>query len=320
LPTPSFADDLKRFGPRPPAGPPLSLRQARRYCRRLACRHYENFTVASHLLPRSLRQHFCNIYAYCRWADDLADEVHNPQQSLALLAWWENQLRQCYAGKVSHPVFMALAQTIETFQIPLDPFVDLLSAFRQDQRTVRYETFNELLNYCKYSANPVGRLVLYLGQCHTPERVRLADSICTGLQLANFCQDVARDWDRGRIYLPQVDCRRFGCDEAMFQSRFATQECQTGFQRLMTVYVDHADGWLRGGLPLVGLLPRELRMAVMLFVHGGLAILQEIRHQDYNVWAGRPVVSKIKKLQLLATCWWQLRRGTLLRSGVRSKP
>ena len=180
-------------------------------------RHYENFTVASRLLPRRLRQHVCNIYAYCRWADDLADEIGDPQRSLALLDWWETQLRDCYDGRAAHPVFIALSETIRKFDIPAEPFLDLLVAFRQDQRVTRYETIDQVLEYCRCSANPVGRLVLYLGRCHTPERARLSDSICTGLQLANFCQDVARDWDRGRIYLPQADCRRFGYDEAVFR-------------------------------------------------------------------------------------------------------
>ncbi len=205
----SRASDLDRYGPQTTSGP-LSLRQSRRYCRRLASRHYENFTVASRLLPRGLRQHFCNVYAYCRWADDLADELGDPEQSLAALDWWESQLRRCYQGQAEHPVFVALAETIHRFDIPIEPFVDLLTAFRQDQRVTRYETVERVLEYCRYSANPVGRLVLYVGQCHTSDRLPLSDAICTGLQLANFCQDVASDWDRGRVYLPETACRRFG--------------------------------------------------------------------------------------------------------------
>ena len=232
-----FADELARYGPEAPQSKRPSRGRGRRYCRRLAKRHYENFTVANWLLPRGLRQHFCNVYAYCRWADDLADETGDPRRSLDLLDWWEGQLHKCYAGQSHHPVFVALADTIRKFEIPSEPFVDLLVAFRQDQRVTRYENFDQLLEYCRYSANPVGRLVLYLGQCHTPERVRLADSICTGLQLANFWQDVARDWDRGRIYLPQADCRRFGYDE----SDFARRQCNGAFRRLLAAQVDQAE-------------------------------------------------------------------------------
>jgi squalene synthase HpnC len=302
-----FAADLELYGPEAAQFKRLSPRQSRRYCRRLAKRHYENFTVASRLLPRRLRQHFCNVYAYCRWADDLADETGDPARGLALLGWWERQLRECYAGKAVHPVFVALAPTIRQFEIPVEPFVDLLVAFRQDQQVTRYETFDQLLEYCRWSANPVGRLVLFLGRCYTPQRARLANSICTGLQLANFWQDVARDWDRGRVYLPQVDCRRFGYSEA----DFARRECNPAFRRLLAAHVQEAEGWLRRGLPLVGLMPPELQLGVGLFAHGGLAILEAIRRQDYDVWTRRPVLSKTRKLRILARCWWRIQRGTL---------
>ena len=306
MPTAPFVEELQLYGPQAAQRPQLSLRRSRRYCRRLARRHYENFTVASRLLPGRLRQHFYNIYAYCRWADDLADETGDPRQSLALLAWWESQLHECYQGRTSHPVFVALADTIRRFEIPADPFVDLLVAFRQDQRVTRYETFDQLLNYCRYSANPVGRLVLYLGECHTPQRARLADSISTGLQLANFCQDVARDWDRGRIYLPLAHCRRFEYDEA----DFARREANDNFRRFLAAEVDEAEGFLRRGLTLVELVPDELRLDVALFIEGGLAVLEAIRRQQYDVWSSRPTVGKMKKLQLALRCWWQLRRGT----------
>lgn len=302
-----LAADLELYGPQAPSPRRLSSRQSRRYCWRLARRHYENFTAVSWLLPKRLRQHFCNVYAYCRWADDLADETGDPGQSLNLLGWWERELRDCYSGKAAHPVFVALAETVRQFEIPIEPFLDLLVAFRQDQRVTRYETFDQLLDYCRYSANPVGRLVLYLGRCCTPQRVRLADSICTGLQLANFWQDVARDWDRGRVYLPQADCRRFGYDE----SHFARRECNQAFRRLLAAQVDQAEGWLRQGLPLVGMMPPELQLQVALFGHGGLAILDAIRRQDYDVWTRRPVVSRMRKLRILASCWWRLERGVL---------
>jgi squalene synthase HpnC len=301
-----FANDLARYGPQAAPTAPLSLRQSRRYCRRLAGRHYENFTVASRLLlPRQLRQHVCNVYAYCRWADDLADQIGDAKQSLELLDWWQRQLLDCYAGRATHPVFIALGETIGRFNIPREPFLDLLVAFRQDQRVTRYETSEQVLEYCRYSANPVGRLVLYLGQCHTPERVRLSDSICTGLQLANFCQDVARDWDRGRIYLPQTACRRFGYD----QSGFAQREPNDAFRQLLAAQVQQAEGWLRRGLPLAAGMPPGLRLPVVLFVEGGLATLEAIRRQKYDVWTRRPTVSHGKKLRLLIRGWWKLRFG-----------
>jgi squalene synthase HpnC len=297
-----FLHDLDRFGPAA-TSPPLTLDESRRYCRRLAERHYENFTVASRLLPRRLRQHVCNIYAYCRWADDLADETGDPNRSLALLDWWEKLLRQCYLGETTHPVFIALAETVREFDIPVEPFLDLLVAFRQDQRVTRYKTLDELLEYCRYSANPVGRMVLYLGQCQTPERARLSDSICTGLQLANFWQDVARDWDRGRVYLPQADCRQFGYDEA----HFARRECNAAFRQLLAVRVADAESRLRAGLPLAMEMPNGLRLPVALFAAGGLATLEAIRRQQFDVWTRRPTVSQSQKLRLLLGCWWNLR-------------
>jgi len=304
----SLRTDLELYGPSAPEPNRLSPARSRRYCRRLARRHYENFTVASRLAPRRLRQHISNVYAYCRWADDLADETGDPKGNLELLDWWQRQLADCYQGRASHPVFIALADTIRQFDIPPDPFADLLVAFRQDQRVTRYETLDQLLEYCRYSANPVGRLVLYLGRCHDPRRAQLADLISTGLQLANFWQDVAGDWDRGRIYLPQVHLRRFGYDESMF----ARRQANDAFRRLLAAEVAETEGWLRRGLPLVDLVPHDLQLEVALFVHGGLAILEAIRRQDYDVWSSRPTLSRLDKLRLFGQCWWRLRSGRLI--------
>jgi squalene synthase HpnC len=310
-----FSRDFQLYGPEARPGSPLSLREAERYCRGLAKRHYENFTVASWLLPGRLRQDFYNVYAYCRWADDLADEMGDAKQSLALLDWWERQLRDCYLGQCLHPVFIALAETVRRFKIPIDPFADLLAAFRQDQRVSRYETIESVLEYCRRSANPVGRLVLYLDECYSMERAALADSICTGLQLANFCQDVAGDWDRGRVYFPQADCRGFGYTEAMF----ARRECNEAFRGLMRMQVDRAEDFLRAGLPLINMMPRELRLDVSLFIHGGLAVLRAIRRQDYDVWTRRPRVSKMEKLRLFFGCWRRIYRVRSTGYGVRNK-
>ncbi len=298
----AFLNELAIYGPATAVGAP-SLGQAQAYCRQLARRHYENFTVASWLLPTELRPHFCNIYAYCRWSDDLADETAGGEASLELLDWWQSQLDDCYRGVAVHPVFVALAPTIREFDIPIDPFRDLLTAFRQDQYRKRYETFNDLLGYCHNSANPVGRLVLYLGRCHDEMRGQLADFICTGLQLANFWQDVRRDYENGRIYLPRESCRAAGYDEAMF----ALHEFNSQFRRLLAGEVERAESLLRAGQPLVGLVPKALRIDVQLFIDGGLAILDAIRRIDYNVWRQRPVVGKWKKLKLLARAWWQLK-------------
>ncbi|MEN6406396.1 MAG: squalene synthase HpnC [Thermoguttaceae bacterium] len=285
--------------PNPP--PPPSLAQSQRDCRRLARCHYENFTVASRLLPRGLRQHFCNVYAYCRWADDLADETGDPARSLELLDQWQEQLRQCYEGKAVHPIFVALAETIRQFDIPQQTFADLLIAFRQDQQVTRYETADQLLQYCRCSANPVGRLVLHLARGCTPERLQWSDAICTGLQLANFCQDVARDWDRGRVYLPQAACRRFGYDETMF----ARRACNDAFRRLLADQVDWAESFLRQGQPLAAHMPPGFRLPVALFAEGGLATLGAIRRQNYDVWTRRPTVSRFEKFFLLVRCWWK---------------
>lgn len=293
----TFQLDLATYGPTAAATPAPALAEAQAYCRRLATSHYENFTVASWLLPRELRQHFCNVYAYCRWADDLADETGNPQHSLELLDWWDQQLTACYAGRTQHPVFVALRETIEKYAIPCEPFRALLSAFRQDQAQTRYESFDELLNYCQRSANPVGHLVLYLGRCHHGLTMPLSDSICTGLQLVNHWQDVARDLQNGRLYLPMQDCRRFEVSEAALREPAASLEVC----RLLEFEVQRAKEYLTAGWPLVTLVSRELKLPVELFLRGGLAIADAIEQQGYDVLVQRPTISKRKKAHLL----WQ---------------
>lgn len=292
-----FAMELTRHGPAGEAGGRApSLDESLAYCRQLAQTHYENFVVASRLLPRSLRQHFANVYAYCRWSDDLADEIGNHEESLALLDWWEGQLTACFAGQVTHPVFVALRQTVREFDIPAQPFHDLLGAFRQDQSVRRYERFTDLLGYCRRSANPVGRIVLFLGRSHDEERGRLSDSICTGLQLANFWQDVAADWRRGRVYIPLEDCRRFGCDE----SDLAAGRANAATTRLLEFEVRRAEEWLRAGLPLVERLPGWLAGDIWLMTHGGLKILAKIRSVRFDVWTRRPRVSRWDQVGLFA--------------------
>jgi squalene synthase HpnC len=295
-----FAGELARFGPESQFEPP-DLPRARTYCRRLALTHYENFTVASFFLPRRLLRHFHNVYAYCRWADDLADEAGGGPDALALLRWWRQELLCCYQGKPRHPVMVALQETIDQFHIPPVPFLDLLFAFEQDQLIKRYQTFAQLLRYCRYSANPVGHLVLYLCKAYDPERAALADHVCTALQLANFWQDVARDFTLGRIYLPEEDRQHFGYAEAdLRQGRFTT-----AFAELMRFEVDRTRELFFRGLPLVELMPAEVRLDIELFIRGGLAILCKIEECRYNVLRARPVLAKWDKAALLAGALWR---------------
>lgn len=294
----SFAEDLSRFGPGKIEMASVSLRDAEAYCKRLAVLHYENFPLVSWLLPKELHQHFYNVYAYCRWSDDLGDEVGNPERSLELLCWWRGELAACYQGACRHPVFIALRKTIEEFAIPVEPFSDLLSAFEQDQRVTEYETFAELRDYCRRSADPVGRIVLYLGRSYNQENVGWSDSICTGLQLANFWQDVARDLDIGRIYLPKEDCESFGYSRDGLRNRVTNP----AFLALMRFEVDRAREFLRNGLPLVQRLPGRLQVDIELFVRGGLKILERIEGIGYRVWETRPVVTKLDAFNLLFGC------------------
>ncbi len=294
-----FAAELQKYGPGASVAP-AELTSARDYTRKLATSHYENFVVASWLLPPALRQHFYNVYAYCRWADDLADETGDERQSLELLRWWEQQLDDCYRGRASHPVFAALIETVEEFEIPPAPFRNLLTAFRQDQRKKRYETFNELLEYCRNSANPVGHIVLYLGRFHSEETAALSDSICTGLQLVNFWQDVARDYQKGRIYLPRESWRRAGYTEAMFEDG----QFNDAFRQMLKAEVDRAEEYLHAGEPLVQRAPKSLQADVQLFIDGGLATAAAIRRCGYNVWKRRPRVSKLQRLRMLLGAWW----------------
>jgi squalene synthase HpnC len=295
-----FLAELARLGPDAPPRP-FSLAAARSYCARLTRTHYENFSVASLLLPRRLLPHFHAVYAYCRWADDLADESGGGPTALALLRWWREELLRCYGGRPTHPVMLALQPTIRRFAIPPRPFLDLLIAFEQDQAVKRYQTYEQLLDYCRYSANPVGHLVLYLCECYDDERAALADHICTGLQLANFWQDVARDLDIGRIYLPEEDRQRFGVTEDELRARRST----AGFVELMRFEVGRAREMFHRGEPLFGKLPAELRPDVELFQRGGLAILRKIERDGYDVLARRPALAKWEKAALLGGALWR---------------
>jgi squalene synthase HpnC len=278
-----------------PASAP-SLEESQEYCRRLARTHYENFSVATWFLPKHLRQDFLNVYAYCRISDDLGDEVGDPALSLSLLDEWQTELDACYAGAPRHPVFVALAETVRKFEIPKHEFSDLLIAFRQDQTVTRFETFNDVLAYCRYSANPVGHLVLYLCGYRDPERQQLSDFTCTALQLANFWQDVSADYAKGRIYLPVEDLRRFGVS----QDDIARNQNTPAFCAMMQFEVERARDWFRQGLPLIRSVNPELAIDLDLFTRGGQEILNAIQQQHYAVLGNRPVISKFRKLALVA--------------------
>lgn len=273
-----------------------TLVEAREYCAQLARTHYENFSVATWFLPARLRQHFFNVYAYCRISDDLGDEVGDAAASLTLLDQWQTELDACYSGTPKHPVFVALAETVRQFQIPKDEFSDLLIAFRQDQTVTRFETFDDVLGYCHYSANPVGHLVLYLCGYRDAERRQLSDYTCTALQLANFWQDVSVDYAKGRIYLPLEDLRRFAVSEDDIAQRRNTP----AFREMMKFQVSRALEWFERGLPLVEKVDRELAVDIELFSRGGQEILLAIERQDYAVLGNRPEISKSRKLALVA--------------------
>jgi squalene synthase HpnC len=277
----------------PDAAP--SLDEARAYCRTLAESHYENFHVATWFLPKALRPHFYSIYAYCRISDDLGDEVPDKSAALALLDLWGRELDACYQGRARHPVFVALAETIRACAIPKEPFADLLVAFRQDQTISRYESMADVLGYCRYSANPVGRLVLYACGEVNDENFRYSDATCSALQLANFWQDVRVDYRKGRVYLPQEDMRRFGVGDETIARGAATPE----FRALMRHEVEYARTLFAQGLPLIGRVNRDLALDLDLFSRGGLEILRAIERSNYDVLSARPAIAKTTRLALL---------------------
>ena len=299
-------------------GSPGYLEAAFELCEKLARTHYENFSVGSRLLPKRLRRHFYSIYAFSRGVDDLGDEAAGDRP--ALLDLWERQLDACYTdsgntvsrspgelddASPTHPYFVALSETIRIFDIPVEPLRRLIEANRRDQQTVRHETYDDLLEYCTYSANPVGHLVLYLGGIRDPGLQVLSDHICTALQLTNFWQDVKRDFDIGRIYIPLEDLDRFGVSEGQISEGRADSR----FRALMRFQIDRARQLFIHGSPLSKHLDRTLRADLALFTRGGLAVLRKIERQDYDVLSTRPTLSKTEKTKLLAATWLRSRFG-----------
>jgi len=272
-----------------------SLGESQSYTRWLATHHYENFHVVSFLLPKRLHQDFYNVYAFCRWADDLGDEIGDTRESLRLLAWWRNELQAMYAARASHPVFVALRETAARHELPMALFDDLIKAFEHDQTVTRYSNFEELFQYCRYSANPVGRLVLGLCGYRDEERSALSDATCTALQLANFWQDVIVDLDKDRVYLPLDVLDRHGYSvEALFARRF-----NDGFRGAMKEAIGVARELFWRGLPLADQVDRRLAIDLELFSRGGLKILEKIERQDCNVLRARPAISKVERVTLL---------------------
>jgi squalene synthase HpnC len=275
------------------------------YTRWLAGVHYENFHVVSFLLPRRLHQDFFNVYAFCRWADDLGDEIGDTAESLRLLAWWRTELERMQAGEASHPVFVALQSTVARHRLPIEEFEHLIRAFEQDQTVTRYRTWTDVLDYCRYSANPVGRLVLHLCGYPDPERQCLSDATCTALQLANFWQDVAVDLGKDRVYIPLEVMERHGYT---LEDLFALK-ATPAFRSTMREVVAKARELFIEGLPLAGMLDRRLAVDIELFSRGGLRILDKIEGQDYDVLARRPAISRTERAGLLL--------GVLLRQAFR---
>jgi squalene synthase HpnC len=281
-----------------PAGGDLA--EAEEFCRAVASRHYENFTVATRLVPPRLRQDLANVYAYARWSDDLADEAASVDEARAGLAAWRRELDECFAGRPRHPVFIALAATVRRASLDRQPFADLLDAFEQDQFKTRYATRDELTDYCRRSADPVGRIVLALEGCRDPELVAMSDSICTGLQLVNFWQDVRRDRLAGRVYLPAADMTAHGVAETMLDLPTAPEP----LRRLLADEVAWARECFAAGDPLVRLAPRVLRPAIRMFLDGGRAVADAIERAGFDTLARRPVVGAWRKLRLAGRAWW----------------
>ena len=286
--------DLKCFGPGS-SSVPMDIWNAKKYCKSLARRHYENFSITSLLVPAAIRQDFYNIYAYCRWSDDLADEIGNTTDSLLLLDWWRTELRACFLGNATHPVFVALNETISKHALSIDNFENLLDAFVQDQTVVRYASQLQVIEYCRGSANPVGRILLQLASVEDANALTLSDRICTGLQIANFCQDIREDAVNGRVYLPKDLWQRFQVTEPEILAGQSTGNLRYALK----VWVDLARTCLVSGLPLVKITPRWLARDIQLFTRGGLTILNNIARSDYNVWDQPIQVSKKQKLSLL---------------------
>ncbi len=292
----------------------LSLEDARRWCRRLAGRRYENFSVLSSLMPKSRRDDFAALYAFCRWADDLGDEMESPDRAMELLQWWRRELEQCFGGEPRHPVFIALAPTIERHDLPIEPFDNLIRAFEQDQTVTRYDTWDQVVGYCRLSADPVGRLVLMIaGEPRTDELFELSDAICTGLQLTNHWQDVRRDvLDRDRIYIPRELITIENFEQRLIETARHGHAPDREFfgesRELVRTCVQRTWPLFERGEGLLPLLSPATRPFVGLFLAGGVRVLRSIEAWNYETVLFRPKLGAVAKLMLLARAWFASHR------------
>lgn len=307
------AAQLDRYGPS--QTDKVGLPEAQAYCHRLTTGHYENFSVLSRLVPKDRRADFAAIYSFCRWSDDLGDEVGDKDESLTLLDWWRQQLHACFSGNARHPVFVALQPVIQRRQLSQTPFDDLISAFEQDQRITRYEHWSEALGYCKLSANPVGRLVLAVCEDTTPTEQQLeqSDHICTALQLTNHWQDVRRDWlERDRLYIPRElfsgNDFEHRLDAACRQGHAPDQTFLGEYQQTIRLCVDRTWQLYEQGSPLIESVSPPTMPLIWLFAAGGRTVLRRIEQWNCSTCLLRPKLTKLRKAQLLLAAWWLTRR------------
>ena len=304
-------EQLEVFGPQRCQA--MSVDEARRWCRRLTRQHYENFSVLTRLVPKALREDFAVLYAFCRWADDLGDEIQSRERSLELLGWWRRELNLCFEGEPRHPVFVALAPTIRDHDLPQDPFDDLITAFEQDQTVTRYQSWNQLLDYCKLSANPVGRLVLMLfGEPRTEALFEPSDAICTALQLTNHWQDVRRDLlERDCIYIPseliQIDDFERRLKQTAQQGYAPDQTFLGEYRELMRACVERTWPLFETGDRLLGQLHGPSRSVVGLLASGGQHVLRLIELWNYETVLHRPKLNKATKVGLIMSAWLRSR-------------
>ncbi|MCH2142050.1 MAG: squalene synthase HpnC [Phycisphaerales bacterium] len=280
------------------------------YCRALTLGRYENFSVLSRLVPKHLEDGVCAVYAFCRWADDLGDEIADPEEAKSLLDWWRAQLESCFQGNASHPVYVALQPVIEQYKLDSTEFHHLIDAFVQDQHINRYQTWGQVVDYCTRSADPVGRLVLRLCKAdRSKEQLSWSDAVCTGLQLANHWQDVQRDLlERNRIYLPMEDS---GIDD--FESRLIAT-VQMGhapdptfldsYRSFIRTLVHRTRPLLEQAQQLSASLEPDVRPMISLFAQGGWAVLDLIEQSNCETALYRVRISKLRKAWLV----WQATR------------
>ena len=286
------------------------LDEAESYCTLIAKSHYENFIISNWFTPADIRQHIENIYAFCRYGDDLGDDApFPPEKRLMLLEEWEEDLRRAaendWSGRPRHPILLALQNTAKQHSIPLQPFVDLIHAFKMDQTKNRYQDWDELKEYCIHSADPVGHLFLFVYGHDDDDMRTLADNTCTALQLANHWQDVVRDLEQDRIYIPLEDMERFGYTLKMYHNK----EVNKQWKALMKHEVDRAQEMFNEGRKLWPKVDPRLAVDLRMFTLGGEAVLRSIRRQKYDTFRKRPKVSKLKQLRLFISTWLTWKRA-----------